>query len=543
MNNNKEKELETLFEQEQETREAMLSMLEDLQEQKNIFKSSSKEWTNTFDAMSDAIMVHDKNYNIMRANRAYKKLCGEKTYKDIIGKPYFKLFPKLDAPLKTCKEAEITGKMAQEEFLLDDGRVFKSRTYPIYHEDSKLNYGIHIFEDITQEQIQEERLESLNKTLRLISRCNEILVRSESEEELISKVFAEIINQDENDFIGLFAKQESSIFCTNYGFSKYDMPKIKSVDFASSEYKECPVSLCIEENRVITINDIVNDATWNNMGRYSADICPTAPFNMQGSMLLLPIIDEELTGAIFIYSRNKNNFTDETTALFTELANDTAYGIHTLRMRSKLIETSKERDDIFVQIKESLGGTVEAIAKMVEVRDPYTAGHQSRVSHLAVAIAKELGLKDDQIEGIRVAANIHDIGKIQIPAEILSKPTKLTDLEYEMIKTHSGTGYEILKNIHFPWPIAQIVYQHHERIDGNGYPNGLKGDEILLEAKIIAVSDVVEAIASHRPYRAALGIEIALQEIEKGKGEAFDSKVADACLSLFREKNYELPHA
>jgi HD-GYP domain-containing protein (c-di-GMP phosphodiesterase class II) len=152
-----------------------------------------------------------------------------------------------------------------------------------------------------------------------------------------------------------------------------------------------------------------------------------------------------------------------------------------------------------------------------------------------------MGIGQDKIEGIRMAASIHDIGKLSIPSEILSKPTKLTNLEFSLIKEHAQSGYEILKDVESSWPLAEIVYQHHERMDGSGYPRNLKGDEILLEARIMAVADVVEAMASHRPYRPGLGIKAALEEIEKNKGVIYDDTVADACLKLFREKGYQLP--
>jgi len=171
---------------------------------------------------------------------------------------------------------------------------------------------------------------------------------------------------------------------------------------------------------------------------------------------------------------------------------------------------------------------------------PYTAGHQRRVADLAVAIAAELELPTDKIDGVNMASTIHDIGKIAVPAEILSKPTNLSDIEFGLIKSHTQAGYDILKDIEFPWPVARAILEHHERIDGSGYPNGLKGDEILMEARIMAVADVVEAMASHRPYRPALGIEVALEEIEKNKGTYYDSDVVDACLKLFREKRYHI---
>jgi PAS domain S-box-containing protein len=200
-----------------------------------------------------------------------------------------------------------------------------------------------------------------------------------------------------------------------------------------------------------------------------------------------------------------------------------------------------ERQENIERLRKSLGATINAMAVTVETRDPYTAGHQRRVADLARAIAKEINLRSDLIDGVRMASTIHDIGKMSVPSEILTKPTKLTDLEFSLIKTHSRAGYDILKDIEFPWPVANVVLQHHERMDGSGYPQGLKGDDILLEARIIAVADVVESMASHRPYRPALGIEVALEEIEKNKGILYDDTVAAACLRLFREKSYQLP--
>jgi PAS domain S-box-containing protein/putative nucleotidyltransferase with HDIG domain len=182
--------------------------------------------------------------------------------------------------------------------------------------------------------------------------------------------------------------------------------------------------------------------------------------------------------------------------------------------------------------------TIRAMAMIVEMRDPYTAGHQRRVTELACAIAKEMGITEDRITGLRLAGLIHDIGKVRVPAEILTNPDGLSDAEFMMIKMHPTIGYEILKTIDLPWPVAQIVYQHHERMNGTGYPLGISKENIILEARILAVADVVEAIASHRPYRPALGIDVALDEISKRRHTLYDSKVVDACLRLFRDKKF-----
>ena len=191
------------------------------------------------------------------------------------------------------------------------------------------------------------------------------------------------------------------------------------------------------------------------------------------------------------------------------------------------------------RIRKALRATVQAIAVTVEARDPYTAGHQRRVADLASAIAAEMSLPTDRIDGIRMAATIHDLGKISIPAEILSKPTKLTNIEFMLIKTHPQSGYDILKDIDFPWPIARTVLEHHEKMNGSGYPNGLRGDDILMESRVLAVADVVEAMSSHRPYRPTLGINAALEEISKNKGKLYDADVVDACVKLFKTGKFE----
>jgi PAS domain S-box-containing protein/putative nucleotidyltransferase with HDIG domain len=203
----------------------------------------------------------------------------------------------------------------------------------------------------------------------------------------------------------------------------------------------------------------------------------------------------------------------------------------------KMAEDELKRS--FEQQKIAMEGTVRAIAYTIETRDPYTAGHQRRVTQLAYTIGEEMGLPKDQIEGLRMSGELHDIGKIHVPAEILSKPGQISEAEYTIIKTHSQVGHDILKTIEFPWPVARIVLQHHERIDGSGYPFGLKGDKILLEAKILAVADVLEAMATHRPYRPALSVQESLDEITRNRGKLYDPEVVDICLRLFKEKRFK----
>ncbi len=213
-----------------------------------------------------------------------------------------------------------------------------------------------------------------------------------------------------------------------------------------------------------------------------------------------------------------------------------SYGIilRNVNLSESLYKELKKSTD---KIRTNIEGTIRAMAMTVEMRDPYTAGHQRQVANLASAIAEKMGISKEQIDSIHLAGTIHDIGKMQVPTEILSKCGKLTELEFDMIKTHSQAGYDILKTIEFQWPIADFVLQHHERMDGSGYPSGLEGKDILIEAKILSVADVVDAIVPHRPYRPALGIKKAQEEIFVNRGIVYDSDVVDACMSIISEKN------
>ncbi len=213
-----------------------------------------------------------------------------------------------------------------------------------------------------------------------------------------------------------------------------------------------------------------------------------------------------------------------------------------LGVATDITDRKKMEDDLkesYRKMQQLLEETVNGLVSALEKRDPYTAGHQKRVSKLATAIATEMELPTETVNGIRIAALVHDIGKIYVPAEILSKPGRLTEVEFNLIKTHPKAGYDILSKINFPWPVAEIVYQHHERLNGTGYPRGLEGDDIILESRILNVADVMEAIASNRPYRPALGIESAIKEIETKKGIDFDEDISNVCIKLFRENKFQ----
>lgn len=239
-----------------------------------------------------------------------------------------------------------------------------------------------------------------------------------------------------------------------------------------------------------------------------------------------------------IYAAELDAFNNDEVNLLQELAHDLEFGIITLRTgaeRNCMATQQKQHETVLHQ---SLVDSIQAIATTLELRDPYTAGHQRRVATLASAIGEEMGLSPHQIEGMHLAASIHDVGKIRVPAEILNRPGKLMPLELELIRTHAQSGYDIVKDVRFPWPIARIIVEHHERVDGSGYPNGRHGDQLLLESKIVTVADVVEAMTSHRPYRPGLGLDAALEHVAEYRGVWYDAAVVDACLRLFREDRF-----
>lgn len=206
-----------------------------------------------------------------------------------------------------------------------------------------------------------------------------------------------------------------------------------------------------------------------------------------------------------------------------------------LEIKNKYKQTQEMLNTTIDRLKKVIGASLQVIVAAVENREPYLRGHQFRSANLACAIATEMGLEQDKIDGIKMAGSIYEIGNIAIPFEILSKPGRLTDIEISLIKEHTTNGYEMLKDIESPWPLAEIVYQHHERMNGSGYPRRLSGDEILIESRVLAVSDVVESMAARRPYRPALSFEVALEEIEKNKGILYDHDTVDTCLKIFRE--------
>lgn len=381
-------------------------------------------------------------------------------------------------------------------------------------------------------------LARVNQALRTISRCNESLIHAENEKDFLEELCQVITLTGgyTGAWVGFIKQQQQGTVLQQMASEGIDSSLMGDCIniLAAGGQGEMTALQTAALGETTVIQDVLSHPGCSRF-------CDELSEQNIRSVAAFPLREEDkLFGVLAIYSNEVNIYGVEEVKLLSELAGELGFGISMLRMRVDRELAIKEREIGALALQASMTQAIQAIAMTLEKRDPYTAGHQHRVSTIAVAIARELGWEKDRIQGLELGTLIHDIGKVSSPAEILNRPGKLTPDEFAIIKSHPQVGYEIIKDIEFPWPVADIVYQHHERLDGSGYPQGLKGDEIIPEAKITAVADVVEAITSHRPYRAARDLDIALNEIRDNRGTFYDPEVVDACLRLITEKNFAL---
>lgn len=427
-------------------------------------------------------------------------------------------------------------KRSEEVLRFETTRVRKDRRLidvslalsPIRNERGDLVGVSAVAHDISEMKNAERKLRAANRTLKTRSSCNLALIHAVNEMALMEEMCHILVDVGSYRFawVGFAQHDEEKTVqpVARYGYEKGCLEGIQ-LSWADTERGRSPWGTAIRTGVAQIHQYSANDPTvmhWDDEPLKRA----------YRSIIALPLrYNIEKMGVLTIYASDPEAFRAEEVELITELADDLSYGITALR-------THADQEKSVARLQKSMESTISAVASMVEMRDPYTTGHQQRVAELAVAIGHAMGLPEQKVYGLRLAGIVHDLGKIHVPAEILSKPGKLSKIEFEMIRTHPEVGYDILKNVDFLWPIAKTVLQHHERIDGSGYPAGLKGDQILLEAKIIAVADVVEAISSHRPYRPAFGIEAALKELRDNRGKYYDPEVVDVCVSLFTENAF-----
>ncbi len=361
-----------------------------------------------------------------------------------------------------------------------------------------------ICRDMTREQEDQDRLQRLNRALETLSACNRALVRADDPVGLLDEVCTTLTGPGGFRFAAAYRLAGDAPPVRRV--ARGDAAALDAVDGAAGG----------------ALDDLIREVSAGDEARV---VCG----GREGAALAaLPLRDAgRPVGALVMVADDCTAFDKLQIDLLMELAEDASFGITTLRVR-------RERAEGEALLERTFEATIQAIATAVEMRDPYTAGHQRRVAQLATDVAERLGLSANEVRGIHMAGLIHDIGKISIPAEILNRPGRLSAVEFDMIKTHCQSGYDIIKGVELPWPVADMVLQHHERMDGSGYPQGLPGDAVGLGARIIAVADVVEAMSSHRPYRPGRGIEAALAEIAENRGRLYDEAVVDACLAVFR---------
>ncbi len=495
---------------------------------------SEQNFRDSIESSPLGIHVIDKDGKHIYANRAFLNIWGYNTIEEMQAVPRKQRYtPKGYAEhmkiMRKRKQGEDAPLNYEASIVRGDGQVrHLAVSYGELLWNGERQFQA-VYQDITERKQAAEQVKKLYSLQTAIRYINEALLKVDDEPALFEQVCHFLAGVEFIKFcwIGLADKESREVKPVAYsGFEDGYLSSLK-ISLSGSSYSRGPIGTAIKTSQPCTVADIENDPgfpPWRE----------AALKRGYASSLAVPLIyDTEVIGALSIYSGSKGAFGDAEIDFLVEAAADVTLGIRTLRLRRELQQS-------LASLGKALEGTVNALASVAEVRDPYTAGHQQRVTRLAVAIATEMGLPQEQIEGIHVAGSLHDVGKLYIPAEILSKPGKLNEVEFNLVKMHSQAGYDILKTVEFPWPVAQIVLQHHERLDGSGYPQGLRGEDMLLEAKILAVADVVEAMASHRPYRPSLGMGQALDEISQKSGVLYDPEVVDACFKLFYEKEFKL---
>lgn len=517
----------------------LTGIIVDITERKRMelaLRQSEQQYRTLVEHLPDLIVRYDAELRRIYVNPAWEKASGLSAA-EVINVPMTGIprvpQPVVDEYLAALRQAFASGTRQEVEFAWINARGEKLDlqyvVVPECDEDGKVVSVLAVGRDVSEHTRTEEalrhseaHLRRVNRALRTLSAGNETLMRAASEQELLDRMCRVMVDVGGHvlAFIGGAAQESQDV----------ELRAWAGPDDAG--LRECvrtgacrPLVKALERGRPVVIHDMARDPLCKECGgRFRA--CGV------GSGLILPLQSEgESLGALSICSNDLAAFDEDEVVLLAELGGDLAYGIRALRNRLG-------REEGLRHVQATMEATIQALASTVEFRDPYTAGHQRRVAQLAVAIGHELELAEDRITGLYLAAIVHDIGKIRVPAEVLTRPGKLSAIEFDMVKTHVEAGYDILKAIDFPWPIADVVKQHHERLNGSGYPGGLTGGALLLESRILAVADVVEAIASFRPYRPALGVDTALAEIEAGRGLLFDSVVVDACIRQFREKNF-----
>ncbi len=496
-------------------------------------QSSENYYRTIFETTGAATMIIDENFTILTANQNCLKLFNYAS-EEFIGLSLANLFP----------SSKVT---TLSEFF--SSRLLNPSLGPIQYmtqiigKDEKLRKGlVHVdlvpktrkavltFADLTE-------FIRIDRALKAMTTINLAMINSDREADLLRSVCEMIVELGgyKLAWVGcLRSDQQQKIQPIAHAGTDGGYLAKLNIRLADPIRGTGPTGTAITSKQPVVTADFKKDE------RFRPWLKDALRRGFKSSIDLPLTADDRTFGVLSICAGESDAFDEQEQQLLQDIADNLAYAVMALRTSGEMNQAARDLEKSLEKMQRILMQSVASLAAALNTRDPYTAQHQRKVVRLAAAIAAEIGLSQEQIEGIEVAGNLHDIGKIFVPLEILTKPGKLSEIEFSYIKTHCQAGYDIVKDIEFPWPVADIILQHHERLDGSGYPRGLHGENILIEARIIAVADVVEAMASHRPYRPALGIDSALEEITNKSGLLYDPTVVDACCKLIREMQFDL---
>ncbi len=523
-------ELTALILELEETRAALRRAREHLKLSRDEIKEAELEWHAAFDAELDLMFLYDSSYRLVRANRAYSERAGVSP-EEVIGKPYWEVFPRLHGPLSETREDEASPNGG--EVRLDSGEVFLSRSTPVHDKAGKYLCTLHILQDITGQKRVQTAYARNRLVLRMLSESLLEMAHASDEAQMMHTVCRALVEKYGYHlaWVGYVRRILGVPAIIRFG---HDSEHPESFAAASAENggdEHNPAVLAMRLGAPFTARNVLNDPQF-------AFLRKDAGQSGYNAVLALPLTDRgRMLAVLCIYAVEPFAFETDEVRLLESLAADIVFGATAFRVRAEHSAADFEREAYLVRSRRSLESALEALVTAMELRCTRNARHQSRVGELSLAIATEMGLPMERARGVSMAGLLHDIGEIHVPDEIFSKPEKLTDEEWAEERRHPRLGYDMLKDIDFPWPVAQAVLQHHERFDGSGYPDGLKGDEILIEARIVALADGIVSMAlEQHPHRPRLGLPAALAEVERRKGTRYDPAVVDTALALFLEK-------
>lgn len=495
-----------------------------------------QEWRATFDAITIPIFVYDQSYRLIRANRAYVDRSGM-AMKDIVGQPYFDVFPKLGHPIIDPPQSSAQD-TAKTEICLGTGEIFISENCPIYSENNEYRYTQHTLQEVTQAKHAERSIRRIRLTLKVATSCIRDMLRASNEAHMLQTVCKVAVNSGLYRFAWI-GKMEHDENKTLRPLAQHhvtqDPEQIPVRTWDNTADKRSPIGEAIQTGKTCVVQDLMHDSRFSQLHHFAAR-------NHLASAVALPLHQgPDIWGGLVLYSDEPNAFSDEEIHTLEILSASVAFGITARHSGSDDTNNLLPMTSTLNGSRANLEKIIVALEAVIATRRHYGSSNQRLVGAVGMAIALEMGLPHERAYGVRLAGILHDVGEIKVPEEILSKTGKLTGDERAQMQRHAQAGYEILSELDLPWPLAQTVLQHHERMDGSGYPQGLTGEQILLEARIIAVADTLVAITYQHKDHPRLGIPAALAEVEKGKGTLFDAAVVDATLRLFREKGYQIP--